>query len=164
MSIINGRQVGGGAPVKTITLVNENGEEITAVVIGKDFVFDATAEDVKEGKTFASDLGVDVGVNEHMYNAQHGTCLIYPGDAFTVPLGENDEYDYAAFQAIVTMLDMSSENIMFTDKIVLNNVVYSVASGEKVSDVTKNHAKKSVDFNIVNDTGSVYVIHYITYK
>lgn len=164
MSIINGRQVGGGAPVKTITLVNENGEEITAVVIGKDFIFDATAEDVKEGKTFASDLGVDVGVNEHMYNAQHGTCLINPGDNFSVTLNENDEYNYAAFQAIVTMSDMSADNSMFANKIVLNNAVYDVASGAKVSDVTKNHASKSVDFNMVNDTDSVYVIHYITYK
>lgn len=164
MSIINGRQVGGGAPVKTITLVNEKGEEITAVVIGKDFIFDATAEDVKEGKTFASDLGVDVGVNEHMHNAQHGTCLINPGDDFSVTLSENDEYNYAAFQAIIIVSDISAGNSMFANKIVLDNAVYDVASGEKVSDVTKNHAKKSVDFNLVNDTDSVCVVHYITYK
>ena len=160
MSIINGRPVGGGAPLKTLTFVDENGQELLGVVVGKDVLFDATADDVKTGKKFASDMGLDVGVNDYMQNAQHGTCRINPGESFTIPLSENDEYDYTAFQAMIATVT----NSVAVEKVVLNDAVYNVSSGVKVSDVTKNHDTKSVDLNFVNDTTNVYVVNFITYK
>ena len=65
MSIIYGNLVGGASALnKTFLLVDENGNEVPAVVVESITVFDATPEDLKRGKVAASNDGVIIGVHD----------------------------------------------------------------------------------------------------
>lgn len=58
---IVGNMVGGGAPLKTVIIVDENNNEYVGVVTGSEVIFTATDSDVLEGKVYASDHGVSTG-------------------------------------------------------------------------------------------------------
>ena len=59
--IIVGNMVGGFAPLKTVTLVDEDNNEYVGVVVDSEVVFTATDDDVREGKVYASNHGVSTG-------------------------------------------------------------------------------------------------------
>ena len=48
---------------KTFVLVDENGDEITGVLVDEVTIFDATADDIKLGKIAASDSGIVIGTH-----------------------------------------------------------------------------------------------------
>lgn len=59
---ISGNMVGSYSAIgKTFILVDEDGNEITGVVVDKQTIFTATDDDVREGKVYASNDGVSVG-------------------------------------------------------------------------------------------------------
>lgn len=59
---ISGNMVGSYSAIgKTFILVDEDGNEITGVVVDKETVFTAKDNDVREGKVYASNDGVSVG-------------------------------------------------------------------------------------------------------
>lgn len=58
---ICGNMIGGTAPLKTVKLVDENGNEIIGVIVGSEVVFTAVDSDVRKGKVYASNDGVSVG-------------------------------------------------------------------------------------------------------
>lgn len=61
MSII-GNMVGAYSQLgKTIIIVDENNNEITGVIVDQEQIFTATPSDVKAGKVFANNDGVQVG-------------------------------------------------------------------------------------------------------
>lgn len=62
--VIFGNMVGGTAPIKTIKLVDENGDEFVGVVVDSEVIFTAEDSDVRKGKVYASDNGVSVGTLE----------------------------------------------------------------------------------------------------
>lgn len=163
--MISGNMVGSYSQIgKTFILQDENGNEVTGVVVDQATVFDATVADVRIGKTFASDEGVQQGENTITYRTEQGTACILPGEDYTIPLSAHDSYDYTKLQCIVTKYTEDVNNRMAAYKIVLNNSVYEVNSSVALSTVTKNSETKSIDFNIANDTNDIYVIHYFTYK
>ena len=51
----------GGDDTQAYILVDESGKESPAVLVDKETVFDATANDIREGKTAATEAGVTVG-------------------------------------------------------------------------------------------------------
>ena len=60
--MISGNMVGSYSQLgKTFILTDEYGNEITGVVVDQETVFTATDNDVREGKTYASNDGVSVG-------------------------------------------------------------------------------------------------------
>ena len=60
--MINGNVIGYcAAPLKTVILTDENGNELTGVVTDSEVIFTATDNDVLEGKVYASDKGVSTG-------------------------------------------------------------------------------------------------------
>ena len=63
--MIAGNMVGAyGATGKTFILVDEDGNELTGVVVDKVELFTATDNDVRSGKVYASNDGVSVGTLE----------------------------------------------------------------------------------------------------
>ena len=62
--IICGNMIGGTAPLKTVKLIDEDGNEIIGVIVGSEIVFTAEDSDVRKGKVYASDNGVSVGTLE----------------------------------------------------------------------------------------------------
>ena len=64
MKII-GHMIGCYSPIgKTFIIEDENGNEITGIVVDKETVFTATAADIVKGKIAGTDDGVVVGTHE----------------------------------------------------------------------------------------------------
>jgi hypothetical protein len=60
--MIVGNMIGGcPASPKTCVFLTNSGKEIQAILVESETVFTAKADDVRKGKTFASDIGVGVG-------------------------------------------------------------------------------------------------------
>lgn len=163
--MINGNAVGGITGYgKTFILTDENGNEVVGTVVDELTVFDAEPKDVKIGKTFVSDNGVQEGTDTRTYRTHHASYLVFPGESFSIPLEEYNRYDYTKFQAMIAEFNTTVLDSVSVVKILLDDFVYNVNSNNKLSNVTKNSQTKSVDFNIVNDTDRIYIVHYNTYK
>lgn len=64
MSIIYGNVVGGSSGFgKTFILEDENGTQLTGIVVDELTVFTATADDIKLGKVAGTDSGVVTGTH-----------------------------------------------------------------------------------------------------
>ena len=62
--MICGNLIGGiTAYGKTFVLVDENGNEMVGTLVDELTIFDATAEDIKIGKTAATDSGIVTGTH-----------------------------------------------------------------------------------------------------
>ena len=160
-----GNPVGGFCYPKTYILTDENGNEMaTGVVVGEKTVFDATPADVRVDKVFASDEGVQVGIDTKTYRTTFGIKYILSGESFSIPLDKYDSYNYTKFTAMISSFNTSDLDSVAVNKVSVNDAVYTVNSTTKLSDVTKNTSTKSIDLNIVNNTGSTCIIYYSTYK
>lgn len=162
--MISGNMVGMYSQLgKTFIITDADGNELTGVVVDQETVFDATAADVRIGKTFASDEGVAQGENTITYRTSEGVELIMPGADFCITsLKLYNAYNYTKLQCIITKY-VSSMDQMATEKIVLNNNVYNVGSSISMAQVTKNNEGKTIDLNIINDTDNIYIIYFFTY-
>ena len=160
---IYGSMVGGTAPIKTVILMDSNGNEMTAVVTGEEVVFTATADDIKIGKIAATDEGIVEGKNTNTYQTTASTCLILPGEDFSIPLNNRNTYDYTKFQCIIVVFSSDYSANVESFGITVDDSVFSVETSNKISDITKNHDTKSIDLNFTNTTDKVYSIRYFTY-
>ena len=93
---IYGNPVGGALNAKTFMLeVNGGKTEIAATVVGEETVFDATENDVRKGRTFASSNGVKIGQkNIPAYETCEGTKIIKANEDYKIILDNFDLYDY----------------------------------------------------------------------
>ena len=163
---IYGNMIGGGtAPLKTLILVDENGNEVVGVVTESVQAFSATPEDVKIGKTFVSDDGISEGTDTRTYRTTTGGYMIRPNAKFAIPLAQYKQYDYTAFQCMITLIDRSDiNNSVNTSMVSIKDAVYEVNSTTKLSDVLKDDALQTIDLNITNNSENYYFIHYFTYR
>lgn len=164
--MISGNMVGSYSQIgKTFILTDENGVELTGVVVDQETIFTAGDNDVREGMVYASDSGVSTGTkNIPAYRTTCGYQAIPPGQAFSIPLAMYDSYDYTQFQCMIAPLNTSFDDSCAVNKIVINDGVYNVQSIDKISSVTKNFDTTSIDLNIVNSDSKVNFIYYFTYK
>lgn len=162
--MISGNMVGSYSQMgRTLTLVDENGNEVTGVIVDQETVFDATVADVRIGKTFASDEGVAQGENTITYRTTEGAEYILPGVDFCLNnLDVFNKYNYTKLQCIISKY-VSDTDKTAVEKVVLNDNVYNVGSSVSISTVTKNTEMKTVNFNITNDTSDIYIIYFFTY-
>lgn len=161
MSGLYGTPVNVGGFPKSLILTDDNGVEVAGVVVGSKTVFTATDNDVREGKVYASDEGVSTGTKEiPAYTTTRGYKLIEPGEDYTIPLEDNDQYQYTQLQCLIA----PSSNLYMSTMSSVNDGVYDNSSGNKLSDVTKNSETKSIDLNITNTSSEKYIVYYFTYK
>ena len=164
MSVIYGNPSGGFGMPRLIEIADENGNTFIGAVTDSEVVLDATRADVKAGKMFAANEGIQEGEDTKTYRTTHASYLVLPGENFTLLLDKYDIYDYTKFQAMIAEFNTTQTDSTSVSKIVLNDKVYNVNSTVKLSDVTKNSSTKSVDLNITNSTDKTYVIHFNTYR
>lgn len=162
--MIYGNATGGFGMPKMIEIVDDNGNTLVGAVTDSEVVFDATRDDVKAGKTFASADGVQEGIDTRTYRTTHATQLVLPGEDFSIPLEDNEKYNYTKFQAMIAEFNTTISDSISVEKVSLNDSVYNVNSTTKLSDITKNATSKSIDLNITNNTDNTYIVHYNTYK
>ena len=164
-NVIYGNVVGGGsAPLKTLILTDEDGNEVVGVVTESIQVFDATPRDVRINKTFVSDNGIETGENTITYRTEQGYIGVSPGDGFIIPLYDYNLYDYSKLQCIITKYNTNISNSVAADRVVLGDCVYPTGSTSKMSDVSKDASSQSINLNIENNSESDYIIHYFTYR
>ena len=158
--------LGGGSDSdgKMFILVDEDGNEYPAVVVSEETVFDATANDIREGKIAATEEGVTVGTKEiPTYVTEEGTKLIRAGNQLVIgTIGDN--YDYTKLLAMVCKYNKNASNSVAVEKTCINGYVYPVSSTEVLSAVIVDHDAKAIDLGLKNDTSSMVIIRYMTYK
>lgn len=159
-----GNATGGFGMPKILEIVDDNGNTIIGTVTDSEVIFDATRDDVKVGKIFASADGVQEGIDTRTYRTIHGTQIVPAGGNFSIKLSDYELYNYTKFQAMIATFNTTQLNSTSVMKVSLNDAVYDVNSNVKISDVTKNSSTKSIDLNIVNNSGNSCVIHYAVYK
>lgn len=165
MSIM-GNMVGGSAPLKTLIIQDEQGAELVGTVVESEVVFTATDNDVREGMTYASDNGVSTGTKFiPSYVTAEGAIVIPKGSAFVIKaLTDLDRYDFTKMQAIICPFSTSIAKSVAAEKVSIDNNVYEVNSDISIAVVTKDAENKYVNFEISNDSDSIYILRYFTYK
>ena len=163
---IYGNPVGGALNAKTFMLQVNGGEtEIAATVVGEETVFDATPNDVRTGKTFATSSGVAVGTKDiPAYRTAQGAVIIKPNENFSIVLEGYSQYDYTKLQCLISKFNTSVDDSVAVDKVVIGDNVYAVNSTIPLAAVTKDAATKSIKLNIKNESSVDYVLRYFTYR
>ena len=163
---IYGNPVGGALNAKTFMLqVNGGKTEIAATVVGEETVFDATPNDVRTGKTFATSSGVAVGTKDiPVYRTAQGAVIIKPNENFSIVLEGYSQYDYTKLQCLISKFNTSVDDSVAVDKVVIGDNVYAVNSTIPLAAVTKDAATKSIKLNIKNESSVDYVLRYFTYR
>lgn len=163
---IYGNPVGGALNAKTFMLeVNGGKTEIAATVVGEQTVFDATPNDVRTGKKFATSSGVAVGTKDiPAYRTAQGAVIIKPNENFSIVLEGYSQYDYTKLQCLISKFNTSVDDSVAVDKVVIGDNVYAVNSTIPLAAVTKDAATKSIKLNIKNESSVDYVLRYFTYR
>ena len=163
---IYGNPVGGALNAKTFILeVNDGKTEIAATVVGEETVFDATPNDVRTGKKFATSSGVEVGTKDiPAYRTAQGAVIIKPNENFSIVLEGYSQYDYTKLQCLISKFNTSVDDSVAVDKVVIGDNVYAVNSTIPLAAVTKDAATKSIKLNIKNESSVDYVLRYFTYR
>lgn len=152
---------------KTMVFVAEDGSELIGTVIdGEDIEVDATVNDVREGKRFVTAAGVETGEKFiPSYIVSEGYSLIPNGSVFqTMPLADLSRYDFTRLQAIICPYSGTIDSSVAADKVAINNDVYAVNSKVSIAIVVGDESTKRINFGFVNNSGSLYVLRYFTYK
>lgn len=148
---------------KMYILVDEDGNEYPAVFVDEETVFDATANDIREGKVAATDEGVTLGTKEiPSYYVVEGYRAITAGRPFET--SSTDHFDFTKIQAIVCPFSKSLANSVAAEKVVIGENVYPVNSTEIVSTVTRDYTNQKINLGFTNDSNSIYVLRYFAYK
>lgn len=148
---------------QTYILVDEAGNEISAVMVEEETVFTATANDIREGMVAATDDGVTVGTKEiPSYHTTEGVQGVPAGSAFSIVI--KDRYDYTKLQAIICPYNTTLADSVAAEKVCIENNVYSVGDVTPLATVYINQDTSSIELGITNDGSTPFVIRYFTYK
>lgn len=157
---------GGGLP-KSFLLETEDGVQLVGVTVGEETVFDATPNDVRVGKVYAGEDGVETGEKViPSYNTMAGVKVIPKNSEFKLSNLDSriDYHDYTKLQTIICSFNTNISKSVSTEKVSIDDKVYDVKSTEVISEIVKNHNTKSIDFGITNNLGTPCIIRYLTYK
>ena len=163
---IYGNMVGGGsAPLKTLILTDENGNELFGVVTGSEQILTANAlTDIREGVVAVTDEGIVTGSAViPTYHTNEGSKMVKNGAAFEF---STQQYDYTKMQAIICIFNTSLSDTVSADKVVINDNVYDVKSTTSLSVVVKRSTETGgiISLGINNTSGSPCIIRYFMYK
>lgn len=158
---ISGNMVGSYSQLgKTLVLIDENGNEIMGVVVGQETIFDATDNDVREGKTYASDAGVSVGTKViPIYYASYGKKVVLSGREATIAI---PEYDYSNLIVIISTYDTSLSQSVISTYVSVDDAMYVANGSTKVSDITVDKENEKINLGIVVNEKST--LRYVVIK
>lgn len=144
-------------------LVDEDGNEYPAVFVDEETVFDATANDIREGKIAATEDGVITGTKEiPSYYVVEGYRLITAGSKFETAATKH--YDFTKMQAIICPFSKSLANSVASEKVVIGENVYPVNATDVISTVVRDEGAKKINLGFTNDSNTIYVLRYFACK
>lgn len=164
MSVVYGCPAGGFGMPKLIEIADGNGNTFIGAVTDSEVALDATRADVKVGKMFAANEGIQEGEDTKTYRTTIMNYLIFPGENYSIPLSQYDQYNYTKLNCMIAKFNTAISDSTAVEKVVLNDCVYNVNSTVALSSVIKNKETTSIDLNIANDTEYTYVVYVATYK
>lgn len=148
---------------QTYILVDEKGNEVTAVLVEDVTMFDATANDIRVGKVAATESGVTVGTkNIPSYLTSVGIAVIPKGSVFAI--NDIDDCEYTELQAVVCSFEGSLAGSVAVSKIVIENNVYEPNSTEVLASITIDVESSAINFGITNESDAPCVIRYFSYR
>lgn len=143
-------------------LVDENGNEIAAVLTDEEVDLTATPNDIRLGSIAVTDDGVITGEKEiPSYYVGEGYRIITKGSNIVLP---HKLYDYTKIQAAICSFNTNLMNSVAVNKTVILDNVYDPNSTESLSTVVKDHATKSINFGIKNESDGTYILRFFMYK
>lgn len=147
---------------ETYILEDENGNEVVGVLVSNETVFDATANDIRLGKTAATERGVTLGekVIPSCYTTE-GYKIIPVGGGVQL---RTATFDYTKLQALICEFNTNLLNSVATEKVAINNNVYKVQSVDSLSVIIKDEVENSINFGIINDSDKPQILRYFYYK
>lgn len=147
----------------TYILVDENGNEVPAVLVDEPVMLTANAStDIRKGMTAVTDEGVVTGEKEiPAYHVTEGYKLVPNGSALILPI---PHYDYTKLQAVMCLFNTSLLDSVYTEKVAIEDNVYLVKSTTPEAQIMIDDDNKRIDFGIANTSGKMYLIRYFTYK
>ena len=149
---------------QTYVLVDEEGNEIPAVYVGSEMMFDATANDIRDGKTAVTEEGITVGTKEiPAYITTEGYKAISAGKPMTIKIYDG-KHAYTKLQAIVCKYNTTAANSVAAEKVCINDKVYTAGAAEVLSTVSIDNDTESINFELTNDSTKPVIIRYFTYK
>ena len=160
---ICGNMIGGAAPLRTLILEDENGNQLVGVVTDSVQVLTANAStDIREGTVAVTDEGIVTGGKKiPAYHTYEGAWLILAGNNVAIS-GKN--CDYTKLQAIVCAFNSSLSDSVSAEKVAINDNVYNVLSTDIISTINKDVNNGKIEFGITNDSSTFQVVRYFYYK
>lgn len=164
--MIVGNAVGGMPLAKSFVLETEDGQEIPAVLTSQEVIFTATPNDIREGKVAATGEGVTVGEKViPSYQTVYGFKVVPPGTTMVITnLTANDNYDYTKLQAMICLFNTTLSDSVATEMISIDDKLFNVRSVDAISNITKNHNNKTIEFGVTNNFEVPCIVRYLTYK
>jgi hypothetical protein len=160
-----GTQDGSSEETLTYILQDETGAEYPAVLVDKEVVFDATANDIRLGKVAATGEGVTTGEKViPSYHTTEAVRAVPVGSEFTIPLPDLDKYAYTKLQALICPFNTSMADSVSVQKVSILDKVYEANSVIEIATVVKDAETKSIKLGIKNDGTIPYIIRFFTYK
>ena len=153
---------GGGGLGKTFIIEDSEGNELVGILTDSEVVIDATPNDIRAGKIAVTQNGVITGEKEiPVYHTWEGFKLITNGSKVVIT---TVDYDYEKLQAIICSFGTSLSTSTSAQKVAINNKVYPVQSTVAESAITKDDKLTQINFGVVNNSGTSYVLRYFMYK
>ena len=163
--ISNGTINANSGKSRTYLLRFEDGTELPAVEVGEAVIFDATANDIRAGKTAATGDGVTVGTKDiPAYHTTEGWEGIPAGGDCKIIIRTADRYNYTKLQAIICPFNQSVAQSVAAEKVAIENNVYAAGSTDALSAVSLDHEAKTIVLGIRNENEIPCIIRYFTYK
>lgn len=151
---------------KSYIFVDENGNEIAGALVSQETVFDATENDVREGKVFATELGVKTGEKViPSYHTVAGKKKVTSGSSFVISLYDKlGLSDFTELQVIICEYNNSFAESVAAVKTAIDKNVYEVGSTEVIAVVTKDTENGKIDLGITNESDKDYLLRYFLFK
>lgn len=148
----------------TYILVDEDGNEIPAVLTEEEVALTATAvSDIRAGTTAVTDEGVVTGEKEiPIYHTTEGIQVVTAGSDFTIVNVKNS--DFTKLQVLICAFNTNLSDSVSTEKVCINGALYEVKTTVPLSTATSDTVNNQIKLGITNEGSSLYVIRYFTYK
>lgn len=149
---------------ETYILVDEDGNEVPAVLVAEQVDLSATANDIRQGTTAVTAEGVTTGEKEiPAYHTQQGRRLVKPGESLDIHM-YSDQCNYTGLNVIVCTYTGTVDDSVASEMVVINDKLYPVSSTEALSEVTVDADNQSIKLGIVNTGETPLLMRYMTYK
>ena len=148
----------------TYILVDEDGNEVPAVLVDEKVDLSATANDIRLGTTAVTAEGVTSGEKEiPAYHTEQGRQLVEPGESLDI-LMYSDRCQYTGLNVIVCAYSGAADTSVSAEMVVINDKLYPAGSVEALSEVTVDTENQSIKLGIVNTGETPLLVRYMTYK